>query len=82
MVLSRYLEKVHDSSHSHRATGEGKCANKRLGRHSCVGQSLARDIIRLVTAALVKKYHIDLAPGETGNRIMEDLRDQFTSYPS
>ena len=37
--------------------------------------------MRLVTARLIKKYHIRFAPGETGHRVTSDLRDQFTSNP-
>ncbi|ORY67582.1 cytochrome P450 [Pseudomassariella vexata] len=34
-----------------------------------------------VTATLVKKYRFRLAPGETGMRVMGDMRDQFTPNP-
>jgi len=37
--------------------------------------------MRLVTAALVKKYHISFAPGETGERVSRDMNDQFTANP-
>ena len=51
------------------------------GHHSCLGRVLASDSIRLVTARLIKNYHISLAPGETGNSVVKDMRDQFTSNP-
>ncbi|KAK2053246.1 cytochrome P450 [Colletotrichum caudatum] len=51
------------------------------GHHSCLGRFLATDTMRFVVARLVKKYHIRLAPGETGNRVFEEIRDQFTSNP-
>ncbi|KAI1765225.1 hypothetical protein GGR53DRAFT_490914 [Hypoxylon sp. FL1150] len=40
---------------------------------------MAMDIMRLTIGRLVKKYHITLAPGETGNRVLEDMKDQFVT---
>ncbi|OOF94575.1 hypothetical protein ASPCADRAFT_26369, partial [Aspergillus carbonarius ITEM 5010] len=51
------------------------------GHHSCVGRFLAMDDMRLVTARLVKKYRVSLPDGETGERVLGDLRDQFTATP-
>ncbi|PYH87418.1 hypothetical protein BO71DRAFT_341089, partial [Aspergillus ellipticus CBS 707.79] len=51
------------------------------GHHSCLGRFLAMDKMRLVTARLVSKYHVRLAPGETGDNVMRDMTDQFTSNP-
>ncbi|GKT57817.1 cytochrome P450 [Colletotrichum tofieldiae] len=51
------------------------------GHHSCLGRFLAMDTMRFVVAKLVKKYHFRLAPGETGNRVFDDIKDQFTSNP-
>ncbi|KAF9876190.1 cytochrome p450 [Colletotrichum karsti] len=51
------------------------------GHHSCLGRFLATDSMRFVVARLVKKYHIRLAPGETGTRVFDEIRDQFTSNP-
>lgn len=51
------------------------------GHHSRLGRVLASDSMRLVTARLVKRYHISLARGETGNSAVKDLRDQVTSNP-
>lgn len=34
-----------------------------------------------VIARLIKKYRFCLAPGETGNRVMDDMTDQFVPYP-
>ncbi|PWY96633.1 benzoate 4-monooxygenase cytochrome P450 [Aspergillus sclerotioniger CBS 115572] len=51
------------------------------GHHSCVGRFLAMDDMRLVTARLVKKYHLRLPEGETGECVLGDLRDQFTATP-
>ncbi|KAB8269091.1 benzoate 4-monooxygenase cytochrome P450 [Aspergillus minisclerotigenes] len=51
------------------------------GHHSCLGRALATDILRLVTARVVGKYHLRLPPGETGDQVLGDLKDQFTSNP-
>ena len=37
--------------------------------------------LQFVIALLIKKYHITLAPGETGEWLEKDLRDQFTAAP-
>ena len=52
-----------------------------LGRYGCVGKNLALSELRFITALLVKKYVIGLAPGEDGKRMISDLRDQFTAAP-
>jgi hypothetical protein len=39
------------------------------------------DTLRLVTARLVKKYHVRLPLGESGHRVHVDMRDQFTANP-
>ncbi|OLN85286.1 Tryprostatin B 6-hydroxylase 2 [Colletotrichum chlorophyti] len=51
------------------------------GHHSCLGRFLATDTMRFVVARLLKKYRIRLAPGETGKRVFEEVKDQFTSNP-
>ncbi|KAF6811049.1 cytochrome p450 [Colletotrichum sojae] len=51
------------------------------GHHSCLGRFLATDTMRFVVARLVKKYRFRLAPGETGTRVFDEIRDQFTSNP-
>jgi cytochrome P450 len=51
------------------------------GHHSCLGRFLATNTMRMVTARLVRKFQFRYAPGETGMRVMGDLRDQFTSNP-
>lgn len=55
--------------------------DEETGRYSCVGKNLAMGELRFVTALLVKKYHIELAPSEDGKRVEADLRDQFTTAP-
>ena len=52
-----------------------------IGAHSCLGQYLALDKMRLVIAVIVKKYTFRIASGETGDCLRHDLRDQFTSNP-
>ncbi|KAL9608912.1 MAG: hypothetical protein Q9167_006281 [Letrouitia subvulpina] len=52
-----------------------------LGRYYCIGKNLAYSELRYVTALLVSKYDISLAPGETGERVVEDMVDQFTASP-
>ena len=38
-------------------------------------------MMRGVISRVVKKYHFELAPGETGNRVLEEVRDQFVPNP-
>ncbi|KAI1384223.1 cytochrome P450 [Hypoxylon trugodes] len=49
------------------------------GRNSCVGRQLSLDTMRCVVAKLVKKYKVRFAPGETGDRVYEDMIDHFTT---
>lgn len=37
--------------------------------------------MRHVTAKLIKKYRISLATGETGLKVLGDLKDQFVANP-
>jgi cytochrome P450 len=52
-----------------------------IGRYSCIGKNLALAEIRFVTALLISKYHVSLAPGEDGVRVWKDMKDQFTAVP-
>ncbi|KAJ4294979.1 hypothetical protein N0V90_006987 [Kalmusia sp. IMI 367209] len=52
-----------------------------IGRYSCIGKNLALAEIRFVTALLLSKYHVSLAPGEDGTRVWKDMKDQFTAVP-
>lgn len=54
-------------------------ALKVTGHHSCQGRGLATDIMRLVTARIVDKYHIRFAAGENGDNVLGNQRDQFTA---
>jgi cytochrome P450 len=51
------------------------------GRFNCVWKGLAMNEMRFAVALLVKKFTVDLAEGETGQRLFSDLRDQFTASP-
>ncbi|KAI8633819.1 cytochrome P450 [Xylariaceae sp. FL1651] len=51
------------------------------GHHSCLGRGLATDIVRYVTARIVKKYKVGLADGEDARQFWGDMRDQFTACP-
>lgn len=47
------------------------------GTNACLGRFLAEDMMRCLVARVVKKFNFRLAPGETGNRVLEDMKDQF-----
>ncbi|KAJ5125658.1 hypothetical protein N7526_007835 [Penicillium atrosanguineum] len=51
------------------------------GHTSCIGRALAMNDMRLITARLVRKYRFSIPPGETGDSVWKDLKDQFTSNP-
>lgn len=51
------------------------------GKYSCVGQNLALMELRFVVSLLVRKFRIGFAPGESGEKLLTDLRDQFTAAP-
>ena len=42
---------------------------------------MAIDVLRITAAQLVKKYRFNLAPGETGHRVLEDMKDQLAPNP-
>jgi cytochrome P450 len=52
-----------------------------LGRRVCVGKNLALTQIRLVATILLSRYHVRFAPGETGEAVERDMRDQLTAQP-
>jgi len=37
--------------------------------------------LKYVTAILVSKYDVELAPGENGCRFWNDMKDDFTAVP-
>ncbi|TAQ86938.1 hypothetical protein B7494_g4735 [Chlorociboria aeruginascens] len=49
--------------------------------HSCIARAMAYDVLRITTAQLIKKYRFSLAPGETGRRVLEDMKDQLAPNP-
>ncbi|RJE19066.1 Cytochrome p450 [Aspergillus sclerotialis] len=51
------------------------------GHHSCLGRVVAMNDLRLVIARLISKYRFRFSPGEMGDGVIKDLRDQFTSNP-
>ncbi|OKO95665.1 Tryprostatin B 6-hydroxylase [Penicillium subrubescens] len=52
-----------------------------VGRRVCVGKNLALTQIRLVATILLSRYHVRFAPGETGEAVERDMRDQLTAQP-
>ena len=46
-----------------------------------MGKGLALMELRLVTAILVHRFDVAFAPGETGERIFEEMHDTFTAAP-
>lgn len=51
------------------------------GRTSCVGKNLALAEIRLVTASLLSRFRVCFAPGDNGDAVERDMRDQLTGNP-
>lgn len=51
------------------------------GHHSCLGKTLALDIMKFVLARILKKYRFRGAAGERSLSALDDVRDQFTSNP-
>ncbi|KAF7531612.1 hypothetical protein G7054_g8695 [Neopestalotiopsis clavispora] len=49
--------------------------------HSCIARVMAIDVLRVVTARLIKRYQFALAPGETGDRVLSDMKDQLAPNP-
>lgn len=52
-----------------------------MGPFGCIGKSLAMMELRTVTANLVTKFDISLAPKEDGNRLLYETVDHFTVAP-
>ncbi|KAK0634267.1 cytochrome P450 [Bombardia bombarda] len=49
--------------------------------HSCIARVMAIDVLRITTAQLIRKYRFRLAPGETGKRVLDDMKDQLAPNP-
>ncbi|KAK3712159.1 hypothetical protein LTR37_009250 [Vermiconidia calcicola] len=52
-----------------------------MGPFGCIGKSLALVELRTVTARLVNRFDLSLAPGEDGSRLMYKTKDHFTVDP-
>ena len=51
------------------------------GRTSCVGKDLALTEIRMVTACVLSTFRICFTPGDNGEAVERDMRDQLTGNP-
>lgn len=51
------------------------------GRTSCVGKNLALTEIRMVTADLLSAFDVRFAPGDNGEAVELNMRDQLTANP-
>ncbi|KAM0798207.1 cytochrome P450 [Usnea florida] len=51
------------------------------GRYGCVGKNLALNEISYVVALIVSKYDVEFAPGDDGERVWRDMKDEFTAAP-
>ncbi|KAF2679346.1 cytochrome P450 [Lentithecium fluviatile CBS 122367] len=51
------------------------------GRFSCPGRALALRELRLIVAVLLTRYNVSLAPGEDGQKLFRDLKDEFVFAP-
>lgn len=49
-----------------------------LGRYSCIGKQLGLMEVRHVTAQIVRKYDVELAPGQTPEAFLDGKKDAFT----
>ena len=52
-----------------------------MGPFGCIGKSLAYVELRTVTARLINRFDVSLAPGEDGKRIIWETIDHFTVDP-
>ena len=52
-----------------------------MGPFGCIGKNLAMMELRTVTARLVTRFDLSLAPGEDGHRIFHETKDHFTVDP-
>ena len=51
------------------------------GRYSCVGKNLALREISYLIALIISKHQVAFAPGEDGERVWRDMKDEFTAVP-
>ncbi|TGO47638.1 hypothetical protein BCON_0269g00040 [Botryotinia convoluta] len=52
-----------------------------IGRTSCVGKNLALTEVRMASAHLISAFKIHFRPGDNGDAVECDLRDQLTAKP-
>lgn len=52
-----------------------------IGRHSCIAHVMANDMLRVTIAQLVKMFRFRLTPGETGRRVLENMKNQLAPNP-
>ncbi|KAI9698907.1 MAG: hypothetical protein M1820_007328 [Bogoriella megaspora] len=52
-----------------------------VGRTSCVGKNLALTEIRMVVASLFAHFNVYFPPGDKGEAVERDMRDQLTANP-
>ncbi|KAL6720637.1 hypothetical protein ACLMJK_002562 [Lecanora helva] len=52
-----------------------------LGKTACVGKNLALTEIRMVIASLLSAFDIKFPPGESGQAVERDMKDQLTANP-
>ncbi|KAF5873339.1 putative benzoate 4-monooxygenase cytochrome protein [Botrytis fragariae] len=52
-----------------------------VGRTSCVGKNLALTEVRMASAHLISAFKIHFHPGDNGDAVERDLRDQLTAKP-
>ncbi|KAI1814977.1 cytochrome P450 [Poronia punctata] len=52
-----------------------------LGKYSCIGKALAMSEMRFIIALLVKRFEIGFEGNDRGEKMMADLKDQFTFAP-
>lgn len=50
------------------------------GPFGCIGKNLAYMEMRTLTAQIVMKFDVSLAPGEDGERLLRGSRDHFTMH--
>ncbi|KAL6861927.1 cytochrome P450 [Trichoderma novae-zelandiae] len=51
------------------------------GHHSCLGKTLALDMMKFVLARVLKSYRFRAGPGEDSLSALDNIKDQFTSNP-
>ncbi|EME82719.1 uncharacterized protein MYCFIDRAFT_80339 [Pseudocercospora fijiensis CIRAD86] len=49
-----------------------------MGSFGCIGKNLAMMEMRTLTASILLKYDVSLAPGEDGHRYLEESKEHFT----